>query len=61
MYNVETRTITTDRLYLRPFGLSDAERVSTLCNNVNIHKSTLFLPYPYPIESALNWIPLHKE
>ena len=61
MYNIETRVITTDRLYLRPFDLSDAECVSRLCNNFTVHKSTLSLPYPYPIESALNWIPLHKE
>jgi len=61
MYDNKARTITTERLRLRPFELSDAERVSELCNNYNIYKSTLTLPYPYPIESALNWIPTHKE
>jgi len=61
MYDNKARTITTERLRLRPFELSDAERVSELCNNYNIYKSTLTLPHPYPIESALNWIPTHKE
>jgi len=61
MYNSDTRTITTERLVLRPFQLADAERVSELCNNVNIYKSTLSLPYPYTIESALSWIPTHEE
>ena len=61
MYDSNARTITTERLQLRPFELSDAKRISELCNNYNIYKSTLTLPYPYPIESALNWIPTHKE
>jgi RimJ/RimL family protein N-acetyltransferase len=61
MYTIETRTLTTERLILRPFELSDAECVSKLCNNFNVYKSTLSLPYPYPIESALSWIPTHKE
>jgi len=61
MYNPNTRTITTKRLILRPYELSDAPRVCELCNNHNIYKSTLTLPYPYPIESALAWIPTHEE
>jgi len=60
-YNAETRAITTDRLNLRPFQITDAPRVSELCNNYNIYKGTLTLPYPYPIESALLWIPTHEE
>jgi len=61
MYDADKRTITTDRLILRPFELSDAEEVSRLCNNYNVCKGTLSLPYPYPVESALGWIPTHKE
>ena len=60
-FNKEKRTITTDRLIMRHFELSDAQRVSELCNNYNIYKSTLTLPFPYPIESALAWIPTHEE
>jgi len=61
MYNPDTRTITTERLFLRPYELSDAQRVSELCNNYNIYRSTLSLPHPYPVESALAWIPTHEE
>ncbi|TVX93400.1 GNAT family N-acetyltransferase [Paenibacillus agilis] len=61
MYNEKKRTITTERLLIRPFELSDAQRVSELCNNYNVYKSTLTLPYPYPIESARIWIQTHEE
>jgi len=61
MFNPSTRTITTERLILRPYKISDAERVCELCNNYNIYRSTLTLPYPYPIESALAWISTHEE
>jgi len=61
MFDKEKRSITTKRLILRPFKIEDAQRISELCNNYNIFKSTLTLPYPYPIESALAWIPTHEE
>lgn len=61
MYNSHERTITTERLILRPFDISDATRVSEFCNNYNIYKSTLTLPYPYPIQSALLWINTHED
>lgn len=61
MYDVTTQTITTERLRLRKFELSDAERVQELCNNYNIYKSTINLPYPYHLENAINWINTHKE
>lgn len=61
MFNQEKRTMTTERLILRPFELSDAKRVSDLCNNYNIYKSTLTLPYPYTIECAISWIEAHEE
>lgn len=56
MYNQAERTLTTERLILRPFKESDAQRVSELCNNYNIYKSTLTLPYPYSNDCALSWI-----
>jgi ribosomal-protein-alanine N-acetyltransferase len=61
MYNQEENTITTDRLFLRRFELSDAQRVSELCNNYNLYKSTLNLPYPYSIECAVSWIQTHED
>ncbi|CAM5215736.1 [ribosomal protein S5]-alanine N-acetyltransferase OS=Ureibacillus acetophenoni OX=614649 GN=SAMN05877842_106170 PE=3 SV=1 [Ureibacillus acetophenoni] len=60
-YNHQEKTITTDRLKLRLFEQSDAETVATLCNNYNIYKSTLYLPYPYSIEDALTWIQRHEQ
>lgn len=60
-YNREMMTITTDRLVLRLFDKTDAERVATLCDNYNIYKSTLYLPHPYKIEDALTWIEYHYE
>lgn len=56
IYNNKNKTITTKRLVLRLFQKSDAETVSLLCNNYNIYKNTLYLPYPYAIEDALMWI-----
>ena len=54
-------TIKTERLLLRRFTAADAPEVSRLCNNYNLYKSTLNLPYPYPLESALEWIATHDE
>lgn len=53
--------ILTDRLHLRLFDKSDAETVQVLCNNYNIYKSTLYLPYPYALNDALVWIEAHKK
>src|SRR5690606_34887000 len=60
-YNRSNRTILTDRLYLRMFETSDAKDVQTLCNNINIYKTTLNLPYPYSLDDALGWIKNHKK
>ncbi|WP_042360535.1 GNAT family N-acetyltransferase [Geomicrobium sp. JCM 19055] len=57
----QNRTIRTDRLYLRVFEKSDAQSVQALCNNKNIYKSTLYLPYPYALSDALRWIETHKK
>lgn len=55
------QTILTDRLHLRLFDKSDAETVQVLCNNYNIYKNTLYLPYPYAINDALVWIESHQK
>lgn len=46
---------------LRLFKNEDAEEVSIMCNNYNIYKSTLSLPYPYTTECAAMWIEKHNE
>lgn len=59
VFEDESKTITTKRLKLRLFQISDAATVTKLCNNYNIYKNTLYLPYPYSIEDALSWIEHH--
>ncbi|WP_059173856.1 GNAT family N-acetyltransferase [Bacillus sp. FJAT-27445] len=61
IYNKTERTIETDRLFLRLFNEGDATEVSKMCNNFNIYKSTLTLPFPYPLECAVSWIANHEE
>ncbi|WP_010095202.1 GNAT family N-acetyltransferase [Ornithinibacillus scapharcae] len=60
-YIEKQRTITTERLVLRLFDKSDAEAVTRLCNNYNIYKNTLYLPYPYSVNDALTWMERHLE
>ncbi|MDG4850674.1 GNAT family N-acetyltransferase [Peribacillus frigoritolerans] len=61
IYDNLNKTITTKRLVLRIFQKSDAVAVTKLCNNYNIYKNTLYLPYPYTIEDALSWIEHHLD
>lgn len=60
-FDHQNKTITTKRLELRLFQTTDAEAVTRLCNNYNIYKNTLYLPYPYTIEDALSWIEHHLD
>ncbi|MEB1808346.1 MAG: GNAT family N-acetyltransferase [Bacillaceae bacterium] len=60
-YDDQKKTITTRRLLLRLFQTSDAEAVTKLCNNYNIYKNTLYLPYPYVKQDALSWMEHHLE
>lgn len=55
------KTITTSRLILRMFQKSDAAEVARLCNNYNIYKNTLYLPYPYSLVDALLWMESHFD
>ncbi|MCM3240197.1 GNAT family N-acetyltransferase [Heyndrickxia oleronia] len=60
-YDHQNKRISTERLVLRLFQKSDAEAVTKLCNNYNIYKNTLYLPYPYTLEDALTWIDHHHN
>lgn len=53
--------MTTERLVLRLFQATDAEAVTKLCNNYNIYKNTLYLPYPYSLNDALTWMEHHYD
>ncbi|WP_079504987.1 GNAT family N-acetyltransferase [Mesobacillus jeotgali] len=61
VFDAINRTIITERLILRLFQESDAPAVTRLCNNYNLYKSTLNLPYPYSLKDALGWISRHEE
>ena len=51
-------TLKTSRLILRPFDMSDIEKVTRLSNNKNF-ASNIAIPYPYKIEIAKKWIESH--
>lgn len=51
--------LTTERLVLRPFLLTDAEAVSVLAGDEDIARNTLNIPYPYDREHAEEWITAH--
>lgn len=60
-FDKKNYSIQTDRLYLRLFEKKDAETVKELCNNINIYKTTLYIPYPYTLNDALVWMENHKK
>lgn len=53
-YDAQNKTLTTERLILRLFQPSDAPDVARLCNNYNIYKNTMYLPYPYTEADAIS-------
>ncbi|MDV2685560.1 GNAT family N-acetyltransferase [Alkalihalophilus lindianensis] len=61
IYSEKEKTIETNRLLLRLFNETDAPEVTKLCNNYNLYKNTLYLPYPYSIEDALSWMKNHLD
>jgi RimJ/RimL family protein N-acetyltransferase len=61
IFDEKNLTIETNRLLLRKFKLTDADKVTDVCNNYNIFINTLSLPYPYTKDSAITWIECHEE
>ena len=53
-------TLYTDRLILRPYEISDAPRASQLAGDKEVAETT-FVPYPYTLELAANWIESHQN
>ncbi len=51
----------TERLILRPFDLTDAEKVEQLFGDIKIAETTIIVPHPFPKEIALSWISSHQE
>jgi [ribosomal protein S5]-alanine N-acetyltransferase len=53
--------IETERLFLRPFMLTDAPRVKTLAGDRRIYETTLSVPHPYGDGIAEAWIATHQS
>ncbi len=53
--------LTTDRLILRGFELTDAPMVQLLAGAYEIAKTTLNIPHPYKAGMAETWIGTHQE
>ncbi len=52
--------LTTDRLVIRPFLITDADAVSTLAGDEAVARNTLNIPHPYEREHAEDWIAGHR-
>lgn len=50
-----------DKVCLRPFGLDDVDAVTRACQDEEIHRWTVTLPWPYTADHALAWIQTHPE
>ncbi len=51
----------TERLWLRPFQLSDAESMEQQINDRDIARNTRTIEYPYPQGAAAEWIEKHLQ
>lgn len=51
----------TERLILRPFTLEDASSVEILASDIEMAKTTLHIPHPFPDDLAVHWIERYNE
>lgn len=53
--------LSTERLLLRQFQMSDKEVVQKLCSDKEIAATTLSIPHPFRLEDAENWLENKEE
>lgn len=61
METAATPELTTERLLLRGFSMSDAPAVAELCADRAIWETTLVIPHPYHLSDAQGWIATHTQ
>lgn len=57
----EQPILTSDRLLLRPFTVTDASRVQNLAGKREIADTTVSIPHPYSLSQAEEWIANHPR
>lgn len=55
----EVPELVTERLILRPFTLADVKNIVELMKDKEISDTTLFIPYPYTENDAVDWLATH--
>lgn len=58
---MDSITLETDRLFLRPFDLEDAKRVQELAGDRKISDTAIAVPHPYEDGIAEDWISTHSR
>jgi len=53
------RTLTTQRLTLRPMDMADAARVALMCNDWDVARMLSLVVHPYAVSDAESWIARH--
>ena len=57
----EFPVLTTPRLLLRAFAPEDAAQIQPLASSIEVARTTLLIPHPYPDGAAEEWIATHAE